>query len=388
MKAPAFSTAASILDMAREHVCKANYAMPKGWLVYDESQELKAAATEPPNYCLFGPYIYANEYTVVGGDDKAGKTKFIEAWAWRALEGKEFIPGMPCEVDPKDLWIACLDFELSPSANAKRNGSRLEKWEHTGRYKRIRPDFKNQDPTADPVDALLEIIRHTVFALGRNVIIVDNILAAIGDVSDNLTFLRLRHGLMRIIQERKESGHWLSIILLIHLTKDAQGRRHERDARMSRKSDLRGAGAMQSMAGSVMEVRQSSLVEGLTLVQLFNTRHTFAEVNFDRGTAHAFKADHTEGKWDMHYDHVAKIADHFGKAKPQAPHEVSEASNLGKHIEDQIVSLYGMGQSNNAIFKELKERAGTNNPSPSRDSIATFLRATGREPNGQKFGSK
>lgn len=388
MKATAFTSTASILEMARQHVYKANYAMPKGWLVYDEAQELQAAATEPPNYSLCGPYIYANGYTVVGGDDKAGKTKFIEAWAWRALEGKEFIPGMPCEVDPKDLWIACLDFELSPSANAKRNGSRLEKWRGTGRYKKIRPDFKNQDPTADPVDALLEVIEHTALSLNRNVIIVDNILAAIGDVSDNQTFLKLRHGLMRIIQERKEAGHWLTIILLIHLTKGAQDRRQEHDASISRKSDLRGAGAMQSMAESVMEVRRSSLVEGLTLVLLFGTRHTFAEVSFDRGTAHAFKTDHTVGKWDMHYDHVAQIVDHFGKSRPQAPHEVSEASKLGRDIENQIVSLYGMGKSDNAIHKELKQRAGTGNPSPSRDSIATFLRATGRPSHGRKFGSK
>lgn len=387
-KAPQFTSTASILTMAREHIFKATYSIPAGWSMCDEQQEIENAKTEPPNLMLCGSLMWTNEYTVLGGDDKAGKSKFIEAWAWRALEGKEFIPGNSCEVPAKDLWIGCIDLELSSSANYKRHGKRLEKWKGTKRFLKIRPDFKTQDPKADPVDTLIELIEQFVWSTGRNVVIVDNLLAALGDISDNPTFIKFRTGLMRIIQERKEAGFWLAFVILIHLTKDAQSRRQEQHSANSRKADFRGAGAMQSLAGSVMEIRPSTSVDGLSLLIVFNTRHGDSEVNFDKGTAYAFKPDHTEGQWDMHFDHVAQIRDHFGKSKPQAPPAISEASKLGKGIEDQIVSLYGLGKSVNAIHKEMKARAGAGNSSPSRQSITEFLKATGREPNGRKFGAK
>jgi hypothetical protein len=386
-----FTETSSIIADALETSFKASYAMPPGWIVRDEAQELEQAKKEPRNLPLCGYLMWTNEVTVVGGDDRAGKTKFIDAWAWRALEGKEFIPGMDCAVPAHDLRIGGLDFELTAGANATRNSKRLEKWRGTGRYVKLRPDYAEPDePGKDLVDTMLEVIEAFVWTHNRNVILWDNVMAAIGDISDNATYIKLHKGLKAIIERRKKAGFWLAIIVFVHLTKNAQDRREEKggDA-MSRKSDFRGAGAMQITAGSVFEVRPSGSVENLALLILFNTRHGKALVQKDEGTAWAFQMDHTEGHWDMHYDHVACIKDHFGKTRHgTASVDVADAANIPREIQDQIISLHGKGWSINAIHKELKARVDTKGKSPSRQAITTMLKARGLESNGKKFGEQ
>jgi len=238
----------------------------------------------------------------------------------------------------------------------------------------------------DRVDEILKAVESIVNAKNINVLLWDNVLAWLGDdVSDNKIYMKLYYGLKAIIERRNKEGHLLSFILVMHITKSAQDRREELDAAAtSRRSDIRGAGAMQSTSASVMEIRQSGMDEEQAILIHFNTRHARGENLAKHGKGYAFNATHEPGDWTHEFLNIVELEYHFGKSLSQAPLEVRKAGALDNSSKQSIKNLHSKGLSNIAIEERLKETQGKG--SPTRKTIAKLLAAEGLTANGKKFG--
>lgn len=387
---PQFTPLSSITASIKELAFKASAALaalPAGWIVSDEREELLRAETEPPALKLCGALAYTNEIAVIGGDDKSGKSKFIDSMIWAMLEGQPLAPDLMCEVPPEEIRAAGLDLELTSSANVKRNKHKLEKFIGTGRYIKIRPDYSAQGEIKDRIQHIIEVIR-ALAEQGRNVILWDNVMAWLGDISDNKEWVRLFQGLRSVIDDQRKKGKWLAIFCFVHLTKSAVDRRHKPGEAISRKGDLRGAGAMQSLAGSVMEIRPSDVDESLSILHLFNTRHDKSEVDVAKKKGYGFRTDHTEGSWKHAFESIVHLPDHFGSNAGLAPNSVKDAGKISPEMQAQIRSLHHQGSSDNFIWKELKARAGGTNAKrgtyPGKDALTAWMRANGLESNYNK----
>lgn len=376
-------TQAQIMQHGRETL--AEHSLPKGWTVHEASKELQTASTTLENYQLIGSLVYANEVHVLGGDDRAGKSKFAISMLASILRRKELIPGFHLEAT-SPIVCGLLDFELTAKTAEKRHGKLLKEYADKNLFYTIRPIASELAAVTDRVDEILKAIESIVNAKNLNVLLWDNVLAWLGDdVSDNKIYMKLYYGLKAIIERRNKEGHLLSFILVMHITKSAQDRREELGAAAtSRRSDIRGAGAMQSTSASVMEIRQSGMDEDQAILIHFNTRHAKGENLAKHGKGYAFNVTHEPGDWAHEFLNVVELEYHFGKSLSQAPLEVKKAGELDNSLIQSIKNLHSKGLSNSQIQSGIQEIHGKG--SPTRKTIAKLLAAEGLTANGKKFG--
>lgn len=360
-------------------------AKPKGWIIHEAGEELEAASKTLENYQLVGSLVYANEVHILGGDDRSGKSKFAISILASMLRGKEIIPGFAMEAN-SPLACGVVDLELNAKTADKRHGKLLDEFKNQGRFYTIRPKASELTDVTDRVTAMLEMIEYAVNLTNINVLLFDNVLAWLGDdVSDNKIYMKLYYGLKAIIERRNNAGHICSLLLLMHITKSAQDRREDLGAAAnSRRSDIRGAGAMQSTSASVMEIRQSGMDEEQAILIHYNTRHAKGENLAKHGRGYAFNVTHKPRDWAHEFIGVVELKNHFGKNFSQASTEVKNASRLDPSLAKAIKNLHSHGHSNSAIEKKIKEVYGKG--SPDRKTVKKLLDASGLKTNGIQFG--
>lgn len=378
--------AAEILKDGLIHKEKAERFAVKGWRLNDEEAEISQAGEELGNVPLFGGLIVSNEVSILGGDDRAGKTKFCMAMTAAMLEAREFIPGFECEI--QEPIILVLDLELNANGNVKRNRSLWEKFKGRKRVYTLRPEYSEMDSGADDVGQILDVIEKAVNSTGAHLLIFDNILAWLGDgASNNDTTTKLYRGLKAIIERRNALGKSFSVLLLAHLTKSAQDRREESGAMAkSRKSDIRGSGGMQSTAAAVMELRESGASENQSVLIVFNTRHAKPENLSKHGKGYAFEVSHKPGDWKHEFLSVVDLSHHFGENQSAAPIEIKQASKIDASLAATIRHLHSKKESDNKIHKALKDSMGKD--APSRATVSAWMRAHGLEANGKQYAAK
>ena len=369
-------TPAQIMQDGRETL--AEHSLPKGWTVHEASKELQTASTTLENYQLIGSLVYANEVHVLGGDDRAGKSKFAISMLASILRRKELIPGFHLEAT-SPIVCGLLDFELTAKTAEKRHGKLLKEYADKNLFYTIRPIASELAAVTDRVDEILKAIESIVNAKNLNVLLWDNVLAWLGDdVSDNKIYMKLYYGLKAIIERRNKEGHFLSFILVMHITKSAQDRREELGAAAtSRRSDIRGAGAMQSTSASVMEIRQSGMDEDQAILIHFNTRHAKGENLAKHGKGYAFNVTHEPGDWAHEFLNVVELEYHFGKNLSSAPADVQRAANTDDSLVKAILNLNARGMNNSEIKRKIESVHGKH--TISRQRIIDVLKCNARK---------
>lgn len=354
------------------------------FIVRKVNAEMEEAERLGPIKQICGPLRYLGEYHLLGGDDKAGKSKFSWNMIRAAATGASMIPHLPNQAGP--LRCGIWDYELSPPAFKDRYEKHIKEQNldiyiarHNFRSARW-ASFKG----IERAKAITDEIGNVVFKFGLQCICIDNPMAALSDVSKTDEFRMFYEGMMAIRQEIMEAGDFFSYDLPMHLIKEAQGRRRrqkdEEDA-FSQKTDIRGSGGVASLAGSVCEIRPSQFDPSIHLLEVYDTRHGDVEIDKDK-QAYAFRVSHAPGDWSYEYIGIEAKADHFGKGR-KGP----DPTATDNYLHTRIKALHGQGRTQREIYQAFKDETPDNQKCPvSVKSIGKYLRGWGLEPNGKQFG--
>ena len=347
---------------------------------------------------LQGCLLYSNEYHILGGDDKAGKSTFAMAMALAAARGESIVPDQPNSAGP--VRVGYFDWELSPEAFVERYGELLNDDELSNWFTVFRPKFRDEAWSLDDrIKVILQAIRERVIEHNLQLVVLDNPLAFLPDMSSNREFSKFAEGLNAIIEEVKAMGRWVCFLLPVHLTKQAQDRRNNGNAKeqMSRKTDIRGAGAVSSLAAAVYEIRPSQVDPDKSLLMLWDTRHDRPDFDTTK-KAIAFRSIKEPGNWRLEYEGLEFISNHFGLNQGQTLNERQD--NL-QRIQGRVKILHSRGLTSRQIHSELKKEEVQNKRQqaeaigdPFDDSkvqapiglntIGDLLRGWGLTPNGAK----
>jgi len=355
------------------------FKLPPGWVINEAADTLAKAKTTLRDFQLLGAFMYANNVHILGGDDRAGKSKFAISMLASLLRKEELIPGVTVNEYNKPLVCGVLDFELSDDTQEQRHGKLYGEFADKNQLYTIRIQAEKAAEVSDRVQHILDVLEAAVNLYNLDVVLWDNVMAWLGDeVSKNEPASRLYWGLKAIIERRNKSGRILSFVLILHLTKDAQDRREEIGAvAQSRRSDIRGAGALQSLSASVMELRQSGMDEEQAILIHFNTRHAKGENMASHGKGYAFNVTHAPGDWAHEFLEVVDLQHHFGKSLSKAPADVQRAANTDASLVKAILNLNAKGKNNSQIKADIERVHGDN--SISRQRIIDVLKAHGRK---------
>lgn len=362
------------------------------------SEEIAEGHRLGPIHRLMGPMLYSTDYLLLGGDDKAGKSTFAFNMALNLANGDTFAPGFECDYKGP-IVVGYLDWELSPQAFAERFGKLLNRKSCADRLHVLRPDFRSEQwQGQDRIQLLIKMIRAWILEKGINVLIADNPMAFLPDISSGKDWTKFSEGLKGIEQEVKAAGGWVTYVLLMHITKEAQKRRSYAGSReeLSQKADIRGGSGVASFAGTVAEIRKSPIDEDLLLLIIFDTRHD--KLPFDPNLeAVAFRRDYTPGSWLLQYEGLELIANHFGAHNGKA---IVEQKNTEEFWERRVRNLHQQGLSNREIYLKLqeehradeiakgatKEKAAKLKAPIGEKRISILIKGWGWEPNGTRFG--
>ena len=362
------------------------------------SEEIAEGHRLGPIHRLMGPMLYSTDYFLLGGDDKAGKSTFAFNMALNLANGDTFAPGFECDYKGP-IVVGYLDWELSPQAFAARFGELLSDKSCADRLHVLRPDFRSAEwQGQDRIQLLIKLIRAWILEKGINVLIADNPMAFLPDISSGKDWTKFSEGLKGIEQEVKAAGGWVTYVLLMHITKEAQKRRSYAGSReeLSQKADIRGGSGVASFAGTVAEIRRSPIDEDLLLLIIFDTRHD--KLPFDPNVeAVAFRRNYSPGCWLLQYEGLELIANHFGAHNGKA---IVEQKNKDGYWEKRVRYLHGMGLSSNKIHSHLhqeakeqatqegatKEEAAKLQAPIGARKIGFLLKGWGLKPNGTQIG--
>lgn len=354
------------------------FKLPVGWVVNEAADTLAKAKTTLRDFQLLGAFMYANNVHILGGDDRAGKSKFAISMLASLLRKEELIPGVTVNEYNKPLVCGVLEFELTDDTQEQRHGKLYGEFAGKNRLYTIRIEADKAANVCDRVKHILDVIEAAVNLYNLDVVLWDNPMAWLGDdISKNEICSRLYWGLKAIIERRNKLGFILSFTLLMHLTKSAQDRREELGAvALSRKNDIRGGGALQSLSASVMELRQSGMDEEQAILIHFNTRHAKGENMASHGKGYAFNVTHTPGDWAHEFLEVVELKHHFGKNLSEAPADVQRAANTDASLVQAILNLNAKGKDNTEIKRTIESVYGK---AISRQRIIDVLKAHGRK---------
>jgi len=372
-------------DVIQDGLARARAFTRPGWVLNDENGELQQAKEELENLSLCGPLLWSNEVHVLGGDNRAGKTKFCVSMVGALIRGVEFAPGFTCAIE--NIKVLILDLELRSTNNVKRHGQPWEEFKGHKRIWTLRPRYSEMQHDADRVEYILDVIEEAVEASDIDLIVFDNILAWLGDkASDNDTTTRLFEGFRALIERRNDKGRHVAVLLLAHLTKEAQKKRLNKSLALELTSaDIRGSGGMHSTSAVVMELRPSNAVEDQTILIQFNARHAKRVNLAEHGKGYAFQTSHADGNWTHTFLDIVDLHHHFGPNVNNAPLEVAEASTFDKSTIAQLKKLHRDGLSYSAMEKTMRKRQP--DVAINRKSIAEYFKGIGWTPNGKKFGA-
>ena len=76
-------------DVIKDGRARAQAFTRPGWVLNDEQAELQQAKEELENLSLCGPLLWSNEVHVLGGDNRAGKTKFCVSMVGALIRGEQ-----------------------------------------------------------------------------------------------------------------------------------------------------------------------------------------------------------------------------------------------------------------------------------------------------------
>lgn len=378
-------TPAQIMQDGRDELKR--YKLPAGWVLNDESQELLQAQEELENLPVCGPILWSNEVHILGGDNRAGKTKFCVSLVSALVRKEEFAPGFICEIP--QIRVLILDLELRSTNNVKRHARLWEEFKGHKRIWTLRPRYSEMPSTDEErVDTILSVIEDAVEASEIDLIVFDNILAWLGNkASDNDTTQRLHDGFRAMIERQNKKGRHLAVLLLAHLTKEAQKNRLKSEAPFEvNPADIRGSGGLQSGSAVVMELRPSQAAKEQTILMLHNTRHAKPENLAEHFKGYAFKTSHEVGNWSHSYLDIVDLKHHFGPNANAAPIEVKQAGNFDASTIDQLHQLHREGHSYSEMERIMRKRQ-PDRP-VNRKAIGEYFRNKGWTPNKKQFGKK
>lgn len=372
-------------DVIKDGRARAQAFTRPGWVLNDEQAELQQAKEELENLSLCGPLLWSNEVHVLGGDNRAGKTKFCVSMVGALIRGYEFAPGFTCGID--NIKVLILDLELRSTNNVKRHGQLWQEFKGHKRIWTLRPRYSEMEHGADRVDYILNVIEEAVEASDIDLIVFDNILAWLGDkASDNDTTTRLFEGFRAMIERRNDKGRHVAVLLLAHLTKEAQKKRLNKSLALELTSaDIRGSGGMHSTSAVVMELRPSNAVEDQTILIQYNTRHAKRVNLAEHGKGYAFQTSHADGNWTHTFLDIVDVHHHFGPNVSTAPIEVKQAGNFDASTVHQLQQLYRDGKGWAEMEKIMRKRQ-PDRP-VNRKAIAEYFKNLGWAPNKKKFGA-
>ena len=194
-------------DEILEHGRKLAEAFTRpSWVPNDESRELEQAHKELENLPICGPILWSNEVHILGGDNRAGKTKFCVSLVSALVREEEFAPGFRCDIP--EIRVLILDLELRSTNNVKRHAQLWEEFKGHKRIWTLRPRYSEMPNTeADRVESILQVIEEAVHASQIHLVVFDNILAWLGNkASENDTTQRLHDGFRVMIERRNNEG--------------------------------------------------------------------------------------------------------------------------------------------------------------------------------------
>lgn len=351
-----------------------------GLIIRSAKEHLEQAEKEPPIKLLCGSLVTTGEGHILGGDDRAGKSKFMWNLSRSIVLREQFMSD--CTLEDVNMRIGIFDLELKPAHYKQRFKKQIEQ-EDLQNLKIINRDWGNRKAwtKGDHAEAIVDKIGNAVMRHGLHLMIVDNTTAVLGDISDNKEYRHYWEGLRYLQHEVTEGGGHFGYVNIGHLTKEAQGRRRKNRGGQegySLPQDIRGAGIAQSFAGSVMEIRPSSNVPNVSCLHHWNARNGALAID-PYTQCYAFDTSHAIGDFSYHYRGIETNAQHFGDG---ASHMHDEDQHT-KFWDSHMLKLHSKGFSNNQIAKELKTLNHNTTPRGySKDGIARKLKGHGRNANG------